>query len=116
MKRLVSRLQKSPSRKVIFVTARSFKTWRITQRWFEENGLQVSLLDIIIVASPAEKIKLLNRILPAQKAVTFIDDMSWNHEKEEVKFYDIEIQLISKLKLRHIGYNTITRFVKKMKF
>ena len=116
MKYLIKDLQKSPSRKVIFVTARSYKAWGITQKWFLKNEVPVSLLDIIIVSTLAEKVKLLTKILPAHKPVTFVDDMSWNHEKGEVKFYENEIQLISKLKLRYIGFKTIARFTQKIKF
>ncbi len=112
MKALITKLQKSPSRKIMFITARSYKCWQTTRQWFLLNGLEINATDIIIVPNPAEKVFLLGKILPLEKGLTLIDDMSWNHENGNVKFYQNEIEALSKLPLRYIGYNTIKRFIK----
>lgn len=113
MKKLLNSLLKSPSRKVVFLTSRSYLDWRTTHQWLIQNGILVTKSDIIIVSSPAQKIDFIKRIIPRQKQVTFIDDLSYNHENGQVKFYDTEIQLISGLSLRYIGYKTILRFNSK---
>ncbi|HLP51790.1 MAG TPA: hypothetical protein VK154_12970 [Chitinophagales bacterium] len=115
IKNLLSGLLKSRSRKVIFLTSRSYLTWAVTHQWIKNNGLEVSLTDVIIVSSPGQKIEFLSKILPRKRDVTFIDDLSWNHEKGDVKFYSSEIELISGLPLRYVGYNTIKRFNSKTK-
>jgi hypothetical protein len=113
MKKLLNCLLKSPSRKVIFLTSRSYLTWNTTHQWLTQNGILAAKSDIIIVSSPAQKIDFINKILPRNKPVTVIDDLSYNHENGQVKFYDTEIQLISGLSLRYIGYKTILRFNSK---
>lgn len=115
IKNLLSGLLQSKSRKVIFLTSRSYLAWRTTHEWLLLNGIHAALTDVIIVSSPAQKIEFLNKILPRKRPVTFIDDLSWNHEKGEVKFYSSEIELISGLPLRYVGYNTIKRFNSKTK-
>lgn len=115
MKNLLMLLLKSRGRKVIFITSRSYLSWQTTHKWLVKNGLNVNLSDIIIVSSPAQKIRFIPKILPHNGRVTFIDDLSWNHEKGDVKFYSSEIELISGLPLRYIGYNTIKRFNSKTK-
>lgn len=114
IKNIIQQLLKSESRKVIFLTARSYKSWSITHQWLVSNGIEVNLSDVIIVSTPAQKIKLLQSIIPRQKPITFIDDMSWNHENGQVRFYENEIRLLSGLPLRHIGYSTILRHQKKI--
>lgn len=106
-KKLLEGLLQSKSRKVLFLTARSYKSWFTTRQWLSQNGIETSIGNIIIVQSPAQKIELLQKILPHNKAVYFIDDMTWNHEKGDLKFYEPEIQLLSKLPVRYIGYKTI---------
>ena len=113
MKNLLNSLLKSPSRKVIFLTSRSYLNWDTTHQWLTQNGILAAKSDIIIVSSPAQKIDFINKILPRNKPVTVIDDLSYNHENGQVKFYDTEIQLISGLSLRYIGYKTILRFNSK---
>lgn len=113
MKKLVNSVLNSPSRKVIFLTSRSYLTWGPTHQWLVQNGIDVAKSDVIIVSSPAQKTDFIKKILPRNKPVTFIDDLSYNHENGQVKFYDTEIQLISGLSLRYIGYKTILRFNSK---
>ena len=113
MKKLLNSLLKSQSRKVIFLTSRSYLTWGTTHQWLTQNGIDVAKSDVIIVSSPAQKIDFIKKILPREKQVTFIDDLSYNHENGQVKFYDTEIQLISGLSLRYVGYKTILRFNSK---
>lgn len=114
IKSVVQQLLKSESRKVIFLTARSYKTWSVTHEWLSKNDINASLSDVIIVSAPQQKIEFLQTILPRNKRVVFVDDMSWNHENGEVKFYENEIRILSGLPLRHIGYSTIQRHQTKI--
>lgn len=113
MKKLLNNLLSSPSRKVIFLTSRSYLAWSTTYLWLNQNGISVAKSDVIIVSSPAQKIDFIKKITSRNKPLTFIDDLSYNHENGQVKFYDTEIQLISGLSLRYIGYKTISRFNSK---
>ena len=114
LKRVVQMLMQSPSRQVVFLTARSYKVWFTTQQWLQQNGIDASLCNIVIVQKPMDKIELLQKILPRNKTVYLIDDMTWNHEKGDMKFYETEIQLLSKLPVRYIGYQTIHRHQSKL--
>jgi hypothetical protein len=113
MEALVKDLEKSRTRKLIFVTARSYKTWLITYKWLRNNNIYVHLTDVIMVSSPAQKVELLKKITPAAKPVFFVDDMSFNHEYGPVRFYDEQLAEISKLPVKYIGYKTILKFNSK---
>lgn len=110
MKVLVSALQQSKSRKVIFLTSRSYLLWNVTATWLNRNGMNADKTDVILVKSPAEKIELLQSAAQTHRRLVYIDDLSYNHEHGEVKFYDAETAAAGKLPLRYIGYKTILRF------
>lgn len=115
MKNLVVALQQSKSRKVLFMTSRSYLQWILTCDWLIQNHIPASLFDVIIVNSPAEKIRLISSICPRQKKITYIDDHSWNHENGQVKFYEPDKLAAENLPIRYIGYKTILRFNSKIR-
>jgi hypothetical protein len=112
MRNLLIALLQSKSRKVIFMTSRSYLQWTVTHRWLMQQSISASLFEVIIVSSPAEKIQLLTDAA-LERRIVYIDDLSWNHERGEVKFYETELEAVKKLPVRYIGYKTILRFNSK---
>lgn len=112
MKNLLCSLHYSKSRKVIFLTSRSYRLWSTTHDWLEINNIPGSLTDVILVSSPAEKVKLL-ATYASNARIVYIDDLSWNQERGELKYYKSELETIKKLPITYIGYKTILRFNSK---
>lgn len=113
MQQLVSAIACSPSRCVVFLTARSYKMYQPTLQWLRQNGFPASKHNVVIVPDAKTKLRYIEGVLPLQPKLWLIDDMSYHHEYGEVKFYDNEIQLLLKMPLRYIGYQTIRRFQNK---
>jgi hypothetical protein len=109
---LANDIAHSPSRSVFVLTARQFNTRGITVEWVKNVGISIPENQIFLVLSPMQKIWLLRVTTLFCKRITFIDDMSFNHEKGEVKYYQDAIRNIPK-SVHYIGYSTILSFQKK---
>jgi len=110
MRNLILKVMNSTgSRKVIFLTARSYLSYLLTYYWLKTNAISVELFDIIIVNTPDEKVQLIQQ-LSKQKMVVYFDDLSYNHENNEVKFYEQEINEFKKLKIKYYDYIWINKF------
>ncbi|MCW5907694.1 MAG: hypothetical protein KIS94_07545 [Chitinophagales bacterium] len=115
MQQLTSAIERSPSRCVLFLTARSYKMYRPTLQWLQQNGFPAAKQNVVVVPDAKTKLRYIESVLPLQPKLWLIDDMSYHHEHGEVKFYDNEIRLLLKMPLRYIGYQTIRRFQNKIK-
>ena len=95
----------------IFLTSRSYSLRSVTVRWLQKHKLPATYKNVILVRHPSEKIELISRYVKV-KAV-FIDDMSFNHEKDEVMFYSKEIQDLTYLSnVKYIGFHAIDKIIK----
>lgn len=93
------------SGKIIILTAREYWYSDITEQWLKQNDVKHDLL--IIVPKPKDKITLLSKI---SHECIYYDDMSYNHEKGDIKFYEEEIKTLSKMKnIKYIDYNEIKK-------
>lgn len=91
------------SGKIIILTAREYWYLDITQQWLEQNDIKYDLL--IIVPKPKDKITILSKIC---FECIYYDDMSYNHEKGNIKFYEEEIKALSKMKnIKYVDYKKI---------
>jgi len=103
MRNFILKLKKQ-NKKIIYLTARPYKTYNLTFSWLKSNGLIENKKDLILVSEPAEKVSLLKKLERENNIVHYYDDMSYNHENGEVKYYINEIDKIKKLK--NIKYNS----------
>lgn len=115
MRRLISILYKNPNTKVFFLTARSLYDYQTTFQWLKSQGFPLKFSDLFIVNSPKFKIKILSALKNQKLNVYYIDDLSYNHEKGTIKFYNSEIKDITKLvsaekHIKYFGYDAIERF------
>lgn len=109
---LAKNIAHSPSRVVFVLTARQFSTRQVTIEWVKQAGILIPENQIFLVLSPMQKVWLLRVAIHFCKRITFIDDMSFNHEKGEVKYYQDAIKNVPK-RVRYIGYSTILNFQRK---
>lgn len=97
--------------RVIFLSARPFKVYKITYHWLKSIGVINNVMSLILVDKPNDKIKLLKNI---KKKVIFFDDMSYNHEYGEIKYYTNEIYELYKLpNIEYIDANRINKIIKE---
>ena len=91
MKNLISSIDKTKYI-VIVLTAREYWYYRITKKWLKQNELDVD--GLILVSKPSEKVLLLSHVAAECE---YYDDMSYNHENYDIKYYRDEISDIKKL-------------------
>jgi len=76
---------------VVFITARRYQDYWITRKWLMDQLIYKS--NLIIVNSPEEKLKFI-RLASQHGKVDYYDDLSYNHENGEIKFYEECIQQV----------------------
>jgi hypothetical protein len=65
--------------------------------------------DLIMVDRAEDKIKYLEFFIAKSTHVVYYDDLSYNHEKDEVKFYEQTIQKVRELSLEYQDVKTINK-------
>ena len=88
---------------VIYLTARSYIYYPITQSWLKKHGFLKSNLNLIMVETPSQKIPYLKKVAPKYN-VTFIDDLSFNQENGTTKLYSEVIEEVEKLPITYHDY------------
>ena len=92
---------------VFFISARRYRDYWITRQWLIDQKIYNG--NLIIVNSPEEKIKFL-QIASHHGWVEYYDDLSYNHENGEVKFYERCIeQVYMTPNVRYYDYHQIRR-------
>jgi hypothetical protein len=87
----------------VFLSSRNYFNYCATFYWLRNNNLPATRKNIILVQNPMEKIELINKYV--KRKVIYFDDLTYNHENGERKFYKKEIEL---LKLnRNVEYHGI---------
>jgi len=109
MRKWVLLLQQFPNNQIFFITARSYATWRTTRNWLVENQLSASWSNTIITNTPDEKLKIIRQIAAHSSRVYWIDDLSYNHERGTVLYYDQVIEKIKNTSIRYFGVTTINQ-------
>ncbi len=89
----------------IYLTSRKYQLINTTKNWLFKFNMQVNN-NVILVQSPKEKIELINQYV--KSASFYFDDLSYNQEHGELKFYSKEIEAIRKNDLiTYFGYQEI---------
>ncbi len=92
---------------VIILTSRNIKYFLITKIYIEKKISTKS--PFFIVSNPSQKIKFIKYGLNKFNKISYFDDLSYNHENGEVKFYNEIINEISKLPIVYLGYHEILK-------
>ena len=93
--------------KVIFLSARDFRLWNPTIQWLSKQNVLVSKKDVFLLPNASAKIDYLNKLIEQNIEVNYIDDLSYNHEKGQVKLYEEVLSLINKMPLTYKGIDFI---------
>lgn len=94
----------------VFLSSRNYFSHLVTINWLKKNNLPASWENVILVQSPMEKIELINKYV--KNKIVYFDDLSYNHENGEMKFYEKEIELI-KINdyVEYHGYAEISKII-----
>jgi FMN phosphatase YigB (HAD superfamily) len=110
--KLIEELKKymlKPNTRVLLLTARNYKCYINTYKWASGLSLIRSYKDLYMVEKPIEKLDFLRRSLRKHNHVIYYDDLSYNHEKGNVKLYDHVIEGVSRLGLEYYGIEEIKK-------
>jgi hypothetical protein len=112
-----------PRTRVIFLSARYYIRYFVTKKWLKKHGFWQADSALVLVERMRDKAPLLEGVLskfdkspPPQYLndfsdfpITFFDDLSYNHEKGEVLFYDDVIEAVTKMPIKYIGYEELLK-------
>jgi len=76
---------------VFFISARRYRDFWITRQWLIDQKIYNG--NLILVNSPEEKLKFL-QLASRHGRVDYFDDLSYNHENGQIKFYEACIQQV----------------------
>ena len=98
--------------KVIYLSARSYKLYFKTIDWLRSNDYPLKNNNVILVNNVKAKLYYINYLLSKGHEITYIDDLSYNHENDEVLFYDQVLEKLDKSKIKYLGYLEIEKIIK----
>ena len=78
--------------KWVYLSRRNYNIQFTTINWLRNIGLSANIFNVIFVQKPSEKIYLIEKHI--RRPFVYFDDMSYNHENDEIKFYLDEISAI----------------------
>lgn len=92
---------------VLILSARKIEFVRITSDYIKQNiNLKGSFY---LVSEPSKKVRFLKYSAAFFTKVTLFDDLSYNHENGEVKFYHDVIKEVHELSIIYFGYEEILK-------
>jgi hypothetical protein len=93
---------------VLFLSARNPIYYPITKKWLSRQGIDD--IHLILVPRVESKINIL-KDLPKDCSIHFFDDLSYNHENNDIKFYVNVINELDNLKnVTYYGYEYLKSF------
>lgn len=107
MKKYIEKHYKNSSYHLVYLTARNYRLIRVTNSWLHKNNFLNSNSSVIVVSRPELKLYFLKQALANHYETTYIDDLSYNHERNEIKYYDSIINEVNSLPITYIGYSKI---------
>jgi hypothetical protein len=85
MVNLIKNIEFDKDNLVVFLSARNPRYYKITRNWLFQNGLRSFLL--LLVPSVENKITVI-KLVSRKKVVVLFDDLSFNHEAGDIKYYE----------------------------
>ena len=110
MKFLINDLYKNTY--VLFFSVRPVTRWNDTRIWLSNNLIKFKWFHLFLFSSPKHKIDFILKLHELGFSIVFTDDLSYNHENGEVKFYTEEISRIKKTKISYVAYDEIIKINK----
>jgi hypothetical protein len=96
--------------RLIFFSARSYDVYWTTKKWLKTNGFWQKDAKLVLVDRMVLKPIFFKKLLgdiqntPPQYDITFFDDLSYNKEHGELKFFEDALAETQKLPIKYVGY------------
>jgi hypothetical protein len=101
----------TPQTRVVFLSARTYWSAWVTKKWLAQHGFSKPDSVMVLVEHPKDKVALLRKVLEKNRTpqykITFFDDLSYNHENDDIRFYEPEIADIQRLPIQYVGYDKL---------
>ena len=97
----------SKDKNVFVVTARSYEHFFITKNWLMQNTYFQNTFKLILVERPKDKLQIFKLIKKNYQNIVCYDDLSYNHENNDIKFYDDVIDNLKNDVSKYFGYDFI---------
>lgn len=111
MKEFILMVSSNNRNTIIFLSMRQIYLWNGTFKYLDKNKIINSLFQIFLVSSIDDKYLIISFCRKLTKSnIFYFDDLSYNHEYGEVKFYNNTIERIKKMDLKYFGYNELKKF------
>lgn len=96
---------------ICFLTARKYSYHDATFTWLKSNGWISDTYQLLIVRFAKDKLAFLQKMKNHSKdTIDYWDDLTYNHEREEIKFYDSVIQEVEQMDwIHYFGYQEIEK-------
>jgi hypothetical protein len=91
----------------IYISVRPLYTYFTTRKWLKINFFKLSSSNLILVSSPDEKYKIINKLMKYNKKIFYFDDLSYNHENGKTLFHQDTIDKIRTLDIDYFDYKFI---------
>ena len=98
---------------IIFLSWRPMDKFLASRSWLRQIGFNISIFQLILSPSPMSKVKFLKKLLRFCSNVVYIDDLSFNHENGEVKYYSDLLKKVADLDLEYIDFSEIKKLQNK---
>ena len=108
MVNLIQSIEFEKDNLVVFLSARNPRYYKITKNWLNQNGFRSFLL--LLVPSVNNKITVI-KVVSRKKVVTIYDDLSFNHEAGDIKYYGGIIHDIKQMEnVKYFDYNFLKNY------
>ena len=93
---------------IIFLSNRNIIDYQVTKDWLQKNGFNTPECLLILTNDPNDKLTYL-KYLTNNYAVTYFDDLTYNHENGKELYYHEVISEVKKMKIDYFDYEFILK-------
>ncbi len=108
-KRIAFLINRYPTTPIVFLSNRNVVYYNTTRNWLIQNGFSNRNFRLILTLNVEDKLRYLKLLQNHYKKVIYFDDLSYNHEHGEVKYYQIVIDALAEMELEYWGLDQIQR-------
>lgn len=100
----ISYIKNLEEKNLIFLSARPFYYWFTTKSWLKSNGFPSGFSNLFLVSKANVKLRFLKYAIEKEIKIKYFDDLSFNHENGQIKFYDIEIDFVKSSNIEYFDF------------
>jgi hypothetical protein len=104
MYNIIKKIVLSKGNTIIYLTARDFRDYNVTFKWLFNNNIEVNYRNLFLVPGAYYKLKFIRLLIKRNHTITYLDDLSYNHEKGQIQYYQKIINELDLLPIRYIDY------------